>query len=226
LAAAGQEMTMDKMLRWCGCLAVLWAVGHVPAVSAATTYSGFLDDQANLALVGSDLGAPEFGDDFEIANNVAVYSFSLAAPGNVTFDSNGFAAGGVDPYFTLFAGGDDGATVLASNYDQAFSTGGDFLIALALAAGDYRFALGAFANMSVAENSGFGTYGDGFTFLGGPDFLGNSYYELVVDTGLTPVPEPSTAWLMTLALLGLTVARCGHARHPGRYGTWTRDLQA
>lgn len=196
-----------KTQRWYWMLAAVCAVGHAPVISAATIYSGFLDDPANTALVGSDLGAPLFGDDFEIANNVAVYSFSLAAPGSVSFDSNGFAAGGADPYFTLFAGGDDDATVLASNYDQAFSTGGDFLITLALAAGDYRIALGAFANMSVAENSGFGTYADGFTFLGVPEFMGDTYYNLVVDTGVTPVPEPSTVWLLGLSMLGLAVMR-------------------
>ena len=70
-----------------------------------------------------DLGAALFGDDFEIANNVALHTFSVAAPGSFNFDSNGYDAGGIDPYFTLFGTGPT-ATFLASNYDQAFSTGG------------------------------------------------------------------------------------------------------
>jgi len=180
------------------------------AVSNSASFSGFLNDAGNPALVYSDLGAALFGDDSEIANNVALHTFSIAAPLTASFDSNGFDAGGVDPYFTLFAGSGGTATFLASNYDQAFSTGGDFLISLALAAGDYTIALGAFANMSMAENNPDAdpTLGDGFTFLGGPGYLGNYYYELNVDTGTPPppVPEPGS---LPLALIGLAILGMG-----------------
>jgi hypothetical protein len=170
------------------------------------TFSGYVNDAANPALVHSDLGAALFGDDSEVANNVALHTFSVAAPANYDFDSNGFAAGGIDPYFTLFSGTGSTATFLASNYDQAFSTGGDFLINLALAAGDYTIAIGTFANMSLAENNPDAdpSLGDGFTFLGGPGFLGNYYYELSVDTGEPPPPVPEPGSLMLL-LTGLAM---------------------
>ena len=141
------------------------------AALASTTYDGRLDDAANSALVYSDLGAPQFTDAASIANNVALYSFHLGSAANVSFSSLGFAVGGVDPYFTVFAGLlGGGATVVGSNYDHAFTTGGDFSIALPLSAGDYTIALGTFANMSFAENFGSGTLDDGFTALGGEGY--------------------------------------------------------
>ena len=73
------------------------------ATNAGTlTFSGYLNDSANSALVGSDLGPALFSDDYDIANNVALYSFNVPIAGNVIFDSNGFGVGGADPYFTLF----------------------------------------------------------------------------------------------------------------------------
>ena len=171
-----------------------------PNVYPATllSVSGFLNDSGNAALIGSPVWAggtpptPLFADDFDIANNVALHTFSVAAPGNVNFLSSGFAAGGVDPYFTLFSGTGETATFLGSNFAQAFSTGGDFDLNFLLSAGDYTLALGAFANMSFAENLGAGALGDGFIALGGPSFLWNYYYELEVSTGGSgaPIPEP------------------------------------
>lgn len=165
----------------------------------AVTVSGFLDDPANPALVWSDLGSPLFGDDFEIANNVALHTFSVIDPSFFGFVSQGFALGGVDPYFTLFSGTGGTATFLGSNFTEAFSTGGDFDLSFFLGAGDYTLAIGAFANMSFAENFGSGTLADGFTQLGGPFFLGNSYYQLE----FTPIPEPS---YLIASALGVLVA--------------------
>ena len=166
--------------------------------AGASTLSGFLNDPANTALRASDLSAPLFGDDFEIANNVALYEITIGAADAYRFLSTGFAAGGIDPYFTLFLGTGNGATVLGSNYVQAFSTGGDFDLTFALAAGDYTVGIGAFANMSFAENFGSGTLGDGFTGLGVPS-LGTTYYNVEIATGAA-APEPRPVWLATLGI--------------------------
>lgn len=162
-------------------------------------YSGRLDDPANTALVASDLAAPSFVDDQAVANNVALYMLEVQVTGLVSFFSTGFAAGGVDPYFTLFMGADETATVVGSNFTQAFSTGGDFSFSAVLAAGTYRIALGAFANMSFAENFGSGVLGDGFIGLGVPNALGDSHYQLEVNAAV-PVPEPATAWLVVAGM--------------------------
>jgi len=166
---------------------------------SAQTFSGRLDDPGNGALVGSDLLAPVFTTDYDVANNVALYGFSVMLAGPVTIVSTGFGSGGVDPYFTLFAGADSTATVLDSNYTQAFSVGGDFSWSGVLGVGSYQIALGAFANMTFAENYGLGTLADGFTGFGAPGSLGDSHYTLLVTT---PVPEPA-AGLAMMGGLGL-----------------------
>ncbi len=168
-------------------------------LAGATTFAGNLGDAGNAALVGSDLGAPGFDDENAIANNVALYTFTTAA-GAVSIVSSGFAGGGVDPYFTLFSGGGGTATLLDSNYFQAISTGGDFTWTGTLAAGTYEIALGAFENMSFAENLGTGTLGDGFTGLGDPNSLHDGSYSLDLTTA---VPEPTGAWLMVVGLAAL-----------------------
>jgi hypothetical protein len=196
----------------------LWFIVLLLSTSSwATTYSGYLNDPTNTALISSDVwsagtpSSPQFTAnlamtaDEVIANNVALYTFNLAAPGTVTFESTGYVAGGVNPYFTLFRGTGAGAVFVGSNYDTA--GGGDFLISLSLAADDYAIALGAFFNMSYAENLGTGTLGDGFIGLGVPD-LGNYFYELTADIGSGPsVPEPGTILLLGSALVAFAAGR-------------------
>ena len=168
-------------------------------LAGATTYAGNLGDAGNAALVGSDLGAPDFTDDNAIADNVALYTFTTNT-GLVSIVSTGFAGGGVDPYFTLFSGSGGTATFYDSNYLQATSTGGDFAWTGTLAGGTYEIALGAFENMSFAENLGSGTLADGFIFLGDPNSLGNGSYSLNVTTA---VPEPSGALLLVFGVAAL-----------------------
>ncbi len=177
------------------------------AADAATiALSGYLNESANPFLVGPGPGgsnAPSFADDFEIANNTALHPITIPVTGAVTFTSLGFATGGIDPYFTLFSGTGAGATFVDSNFDEAFSTGGDFSLTFTLAAGDYTVAMGTFANMSFAENNPDAdpTLGDGFTGLGAPVFLGFAnpyYYEIEIATPTSPAPEPSSFHLVAL----------------------------
>ena len=192
--------TIKSLAALCLLLAAATGASHAQSV----IYSGRLDDPANTALVSSDLTAPSFDDERAVANNVALYALDVQASGLVSIVSTGFAAGGVDPYFTLFRGTGATATVVDSNYTQAFSTGGDFSFSAVLAAGAYRIALGAFANLSFAENLGSGVLGDGFIGLGVPDALGDSRYRLVVSA---PVPEPAAAWLLLAGMAALLLRR-------------------
>lgn len=188
------------------CAALLaWTVATAAAATAQTVVlAGRLDDAANAALVGSDLGAPAFASTQDVANNVALYPLLVMLAGPVTIRSTGYAAGGIDPYFTLFDGAGHAATFLDSNGAQAFSTGGDFTWTGTLAAGSYRIALGSFANLSFAENLGTGTLADGFTGLGVPGSLGDGSYRLEVTT---PVPEPAGWALLLLGLPALLLWR-------------------
>jgi hypothetical protein len=192
----------DAMNRFRNSMAGLALVAVAMAAGASTTLSGNFGDLGNGALVGSDLGAAIFADDNAIANNVALYTFTVGGSGLVSLVSTGFAAGGVDPYFSLFSGTGAGATFLDSNYAQAFSTGGDFNYSAVLAAGSYEVAIGTFANMSFAENLGSGTLGDGFIALGDPNSLHNGTYLVTLTT---PVSEPSTVMLMAFGMAGLAI---------------------
>ena len=182
---------------------VLCAVG---AAASAQVFSGRFDDPLNAALVASNLGAAQFVDEFAIANNLALYDLSVPLSGMVTIASTGFASGGADPYFSLFAGWGDTATFVASNYDTAFSSGGDFSFSTLLAAGAYQLAIGVFANLSFAENYGSGTLAEGFIGLGTPGSMGDGSYHVVVTTA---VPEP-TQWV--LLCIGLVVVVLNVAR--------------
>jgi hypothetical protein len=198
----------SSMFKLLAALMLLAAAGA--GQSQSMTLEGRLDDPVNTALVGSDLGAPSFGSASDVANNVALYTLNVLATGLVTIKSTGFAAGGVDPYFSLFQGAGGSASFIDSNYVQAFSTGGDFSYSAVLNAGSYRIALGAFANMSLSENLGTGTLADGFTGLGVPQTLGDSHYRLLVNS---PVPEPAVWWLLALGLPALRAAQRGRSGH-------------
>jgi hypothetical protein len=178
----------------------------VATTASGTTLSGNLGDSGNTALVGSDLGVPDFTDANAVANNVALYTFTTNGNGPVTLVSTGFAAGGIDPYFSIFSGTGSSATFLDSNYIQAFSTGGDFSYSAALGAGTYEVAIGAFANMSFAENSpDLGTVlGGGFVGLGDPNALHDGSYVVSLTT---PVPEPGAAALFLFGLAALAVRK-------------------
>ena len=187
-------------------LALVLCAGFATSADAATlNFSGRLDDPTNKALLSSDLSAAVFSGSQAVANNVAIYEFDLTQAGRVQFDSQGYALGGLTPYFSLFNGKGLSGSFVDSNY---FTTGADFHLSENLAAGHYTVALGSNQNLSFAENYGSGTLADGFTALGDPSQLGNSSYRFTVST---PVPEPTT---LTLAVLGLAFLGLRHKAKP------------
>lgn len=161
------------------------------AVAAAWLLTAGAAHAADLSLVGQlDPNNPQ---------DAFLHTFTLTAPGTVTIQSWGFggsagapggvnaagnpiAAGGFDPYVSLFAGSGASATFLLSNDDGSCPPGtvadllcGDSTLTLPLAAGTYTLAVSAFLNMSFAENLGTGTLGDGFIGLGSFGTRTNAY---------------------------------------------------
>ncbi len=195
-------------------LTTVFLTGLGPALASTVVYSGNLANSANAALVGSgpSMSPADFTDAAAVSNNVALYTLALSTIGSVEFVSSGFAEGGVDPYFTLFSGLGAAASFVGSNYDLAFlGGGGDFDLSFTLQAGSYVLALGAFANLSFAENLGAGSLGDGFIALGQETALGNGSYALTVITpdnggGGGSMPEPASAFLVIGALLACRLA--------------------
>jgi len=179
----------------------------------AVVHTGNFGDIANSALVGSDLGAASFVDINAVVNNVAVYTFTLSSAGLAEIESTSTAAGGAELYFTLFSGLGGAGTFVDSNYNQAFTTGGDFVYTANLAPGDYTLAVGVFANLSFAENLGTGTLADGFTAFGDQSWLGDGSYAVSITT--PGIPEPATAALFAGGLLGMfAMRRFGRMRAP------------
>ena len=138
------------------------------------------------------------------ANDTRGYAFAVSATSTVTIQSYGYGgssgapggtnlagvvipAGGFDPYVSVFRGTGPSATFLDSNDDGTCPPAtldgglcGDSRLSLSLSAGTYTVIVANFDNMSLAENLGNGTLGDGFTGLGTYDPLRTNNYAIDV----------------------------------------------
>lgn len=188
------------------CLAVAAALCAQAAIAQTRSFQGQLDpDNPNaVALI-------EFETSANASLNIQTWSFG----GGVNAAGAVIAAGGFDPYASLFAGWGATASFVASNDDGicppatasplcADST----LTRAALPAGRYTLALGLPGNFSFAENLGSGNLGDGFIGLAASWSDGacsaTCTGRYAVDIGSAAlVPEPSAAGLLALGLLGL-----------------------
>jgi hypothetical protein len=122
------------------------------------------------------------------------YGGSTNAPGGRNLAGARIPAGGFDPYLSLFAGAGPGATFLASNDDGACPPAApdnglcaDSRLTLSLTPGKYTVVVSAFENMSLSENTGAGTLGDGFIGLGNYDALRSTNY--AIDIGASGIDE-------------------------------------
>ncbi len=163
-------------------------------------------------------------------NDVFITSFTMLAPSVVTIQTWSFgggtnaagvaiAAGGFDPYLSLFSGIGPSATFVSSNDDglcppghAASACADSTLISGLLPAGIYTLALTLPFNFSFAENYGSGTLGDGFIGLDGSfddgSCAGSCTGAYAVDVSFTAaVPEPATWGLMGIGMALLAPLR-------------------
>ena len=184
------------------------------AVAAAVLVLGSASAQAaNVSFTGNLYGA----------NDVQLFTFTLAANSNVTLRTwsyaggvnaagNAIARGGFDPVLSLFAGLGSSAILIGGN-DDGFGVATDPVSGFALdslasftplLAGTYTVSLSEVANFANGP-----TLGDGFLGFGNPGFDGRSgrfALDILGVTSATLIPAPST---LALSLLGLAIAGVG-----------------
>ncbi len=193
------------------CFGLLCAL---PAAASTSTlsYQGQLDpnNPNDVALITFDLAS---------ASSVGIQTYGYGGTSDAPHGTNGdgvvVAAGGFDPYVSLFRGSGPNATFLASNDDGGCGPAApdpacldSRLVALGLPKGVYTLALTLPNNFSFAENYGSGTLGDGFIGLQADYFdpdsntVRTSAYAVDITSegfssvAVTPEP-PSIALLLT-----------------------------
>jgi len=204
--------TLTKKAAWLGCLLL---GGCFPAFATVLSYTGALDpDNPNdVFLTSFTLDAPA-----DVLIQTWGFGGTAAAPSGTNGAGAVIAAGGFDPYVSLFSGAGATALFIASNDDGLCPSGtpaptcADSTLAVAkLAAGTYTLALTLPFNFPFAENLGTGSLGDGFIGLDSSFNDGscarNCSNQFAVDIGWMPdsrpaVPEPASAGL---ALVGLAL---------------------
>lgn len=165
---------------------------------------------------------------FQTLNTASLDVQTWSFGGGTNAAGAAIAAGGFDPYVSLFAGWGNSATFLASNDDGLCPPGhgtpacADSTLRIdALPAGRYTVAVSLPANFSFAENTGTGTLGDGFIGLAASWSAGacaakcSSAYAVDV-TSAALVPEPPPALLLALGLSTAAVLKRRRQIFPNR----------
>jgi hypothetical protein len=210
-------------------LSLLAILGFWPVHAATISFAGDLRNDANVISCGSGCTLDASNSDGDYAQWAAVVdSFTVgtaSAMEAITFSYGGgvngagttIAEGGFEPYLSLF---DSAGNFLASTFfgttcpagaNTNSSSGQCYDVSLdggTLAPGSYQIAISAFENLSIAENFGAGTLGDGFTGLGNLAAGEDLHYAFdVVLSPTTAVPEPSLGWMSGVVLLAIFGAR-------------------
>lgn len=215
-------------------LSLLLITASAPLTRASTiSFTGDLRTDANVTSCGSGctLGANSTDGvyaqyaavirQFTVSSSSVMQAISFSYGGGLNGSGALVAPGGLEPYLSLF---DGSGNFLASTYlgttcppgagtynEQCYDV---LLNGGVLAAGNYQIAVSAYANMSLAENSGAGNLADGFTGLGNLANGEDLHYAFDVNlTSTSPVPEPATGALVGIAMLGLRLA---HRKYQGR----------
>jgi hypothetical protein len=199
-------------------LLVLWVPVHAGTIS-------FTGDLATDATFLPPFSPPYVDGDyaqyaaavrlFHVTSSSAMQAITFSYGGGVNGAGSTITDSGFEPYLSLF---DAAGNFLASTFFAATcpsgahtnsSTGFCFDVLLdggVLATGDYQIAISAFENLSSAENLGSGTLADGFTGLGNLAPGEDLHYAFdVILTDTSSVPEPSTLFSTTGALLAVAV---------------------
>jgi len=207
-------------------LALATLASAAPRMSASTIFfSGNLRTDATVASCGvgctlgnsdSDFDYAQFAavvDSFTVTSTTIMTAVSYSYGGGTSRGGHAVAAGGLEPYLSLF---DSGGNFLASTYfgitcpDGANPYDGHCydvaLLGGTLSAGTYYIALTAYSNMSFAENYGVGNLSDGFTGIGSlqPDEDLHYAFDVILPSNTNPpppVPEPNYVFLAGLALV-------------------------
>jgi hypothetical protein len=197
-----------------------------PARAGILFYSGNLRADATVVDCGAGctLGIGDTDADFaQWAAVLTNFTVSTAGPvqaitygfgGGTSLGGNPVAAGGFEPYLSLF---DSSGDFLLSTYfgttcppgaNAVFGNCYDVLLdAGVLAPGSYTLALTAFANLSFAENLGTGTLADGFTGFGNLAAGENLAYAFDLVLPGAAVPEPSSGALVAVCFAALLILR-------------------
>ncbi len=187
------------------------------------SFTGNLRTDATVVDCGSGctLGAGDSDADFaqwaavvdlvHVGTTSTLQAITFSYGGGVNGAGTNIAEGGFAPYLSLF---DSSGNFLASTYFGTVCPTGaktntlsgqcydERLDAGILSPGDYRIAITAFENLSLAENYGSGALADGFTGLGNLFDGEDLHYAFDVTlTDASPVPEPSTSILIPAAVL-------------------------